>query len=261
MNLTEEEKALDDAAQQLKDDAKKPPEDNPEMELDTLDDQSKAADDENFLAELNEQYTKNVMDGIEAARKLPIYAGGLQQEMVSAKDPTSLLLESQGYYYLHLVFFCMIQFGMILKTTDTMQCVMMNKNFDYSDMGKKENWNFHPTKKEFGDDWKGLRDAKIKEGTTTIPSNINDVLDQIKWMHLACVLLLFFANVSFVNRAGTAINFSSVMKIITVPYYFYMIFRVEATIRSLRTAYWIDPKGNGSKPREFHFARWTDYRE
>lgn len=64
------------------------------MDLDTLDDQSKAADDEAFLAELNKQYTINIVDGIEAARKRPIYAGGLQQEMVSATDPTSLLLES-----------------------------------------------------------------------------------------------------------------------------------------------------------------------
>lgn len=48
------------------------------MDLDTLDDQSKAADDEAFLAELNKQYTANIVDGIEAARKKPIFAGGLQ---------------------------------------------------------------------------------------------------------------------------------------------------------------------------------------
>ena len=94
IGLSKEDKVLDDAALKLQEDATKPPEDKKGMDLDTLDDQSKAADDEAFLAELNKQYTINIVDGIEAARKRPIYAGGLQQEMVSATDPTSLLLES-----------------------------------------------------------------------------------------------------------------------------------------------------------------------
>lgn len=182
------------------------------------------------MAELNKQYTANIVDGIEAARKKPIFAGGLQQEMVSATDPTSLLLESQGYYYLHLVFYCMIQFGVVKKTSDTMQCVMMNtKSFDYNNLNKTSNWIFNPTMAQAGSDWKG--NATNNKHQTVIPSNVNAVLDNLKWMHLICVFLLFGAQLSFVNRSGTAINFSSVMKIITVPYYFLMIFNVESTIR------------------------------
>lgn len=180
--------------------------------------------------------------------------------MVSATDPTSLLLESQGYYYLHLVFFLMIQLGIIGTTSPEMQCVMMNKNFDYTNLESKDNWVFRPTVAQFGKDWKGGFDKTLTKNGL-IESNVNSILDQLKWMHLACVILLFFAQVSCVNRAGTAINLSSVLKIITVPLYFFIIFRVEATIRSMRTAYWVDPNGSGDKVNKFQFANWLDYKE
>lgn len=94
-----------------------------------------------------------------------------------------------------------------------------------------------------------------------IPSNVNDLLDKLKWMHLVCVFLLFGAQLSFVNRSGTAINFSSVLKIITVPYYFFLIFNVEATIRQLRTAYYIGPNLFDPKPGHFKFAQWKSYKK
>lgn len=115
----------------------------------------------------------------------------------------------------------------------------MRKGFDYNNMSKPSNWNFHPTKKEFGKDWKGS--STDKGNTTVILSNVNDLLDKLKLMHLVCIILLFGSRISFFKN-GTAFNFSSVMKIMTVPLYFFMIFRVESTIRSLRTAYYINPK-------------------
>lgn len=105
----------------------------------------------------------------------------------------------------------------------------MNKAFDYTNLSKLSNWNFNPTMAEAGADWKG-NDTSNKH-QTYIPSNVNALLDNLKWMHLVCVFLLFGAQLSFVNRSGTAINFSSVLKIVTVPYYFFMIFNVESTIR------------------------------
>ena len=47
------------------------------MELDSLE-ESGAGDDEQFLAELNSKYIENVIEGIDAALKKPIFAGGLQ---------------------------------------------------------------------------------------------------------------------------------------------------------------------------------------
>jgi hypothetical protein len=135
---------------------------------------------------------------------------------------------------------------------------MMNKDFDYHNMSKPSNWNFNPTRKQFGTDWKG--NSTDNQLQTVIPSNINDLLDKLKWMHLACVFLLFGSRISFFKN-GTAVNFSSVMKIITVPLYFYMIFRVESTIRTLRTAYYVNPKLNGGKPDHFQFANWRSYKK
>jgi hypothetical protein len=61
--------------------------------------------------------------------------------MVSATDPTAVLLESQGTYYFHLISFIMITF-FVTPTSEELHCVKMTKNPDYSNIAKSSNWDF-----------------------------------------------------------------------------------------------------------------------
>lgn len=72
-------------------------------------------------------------------------------------------------------------------------------------------------------------------------------------MHIICVILLFTSRFSCMNGGGSSINFSSICKILTVPVYFFMIFRVEVTLRKYRTAY-----VSGSENHHFQFGKWKD---
>ena len=68
--------------------------DNEKDELDTLIPASKGGDDDEFIADLNQQYIKNIETAFKDSTKKPIFKNGLQQQMVTASDPTAVLLES-----------------------------------------------------------------------------------------------------------------------------------------------------------------------
>jgi hypothetical protein len=81
-----------------------------------------------------------------------------------------------------------------------------------------------------------------------MPSFINEAIHELKLMHIAASVLLLLANISIRRSTGTVLNYSSVLKIITVPIYLAALFRAEQAIRKYRTVY------KNNSPKDFTFS-------
>jgi hypothetical protein len=127
----------------------------------------------------------------------------------------------------------------ITPTSDDVHCVKMAANFDYTNLANPKNWIF-------------AADAG-KTNAKSSTSFINDALNYVKWMHAIAAGLLFFSMISFKKASGTTLNFSSVLKIISVLIYITALFFVEQAIRKYRTVYTYS-----KDPAQFHFAEWKD---
>ena len=97
--------------------------------------------------------------------------------------------------------------------------------FDYKNPGKYDNWDFSMDKSKSVD----------QKGDTQ--SFVNRALKELQIMHVVCSVLLFLSMLSCRNASGTAINFSSVLKIVSVPIYISVLMRAEQSIRKYRTVY------------------------
>lgn len=129
-------------------------------------------------------------------------------------------------------------------TSEKMWCISMKneKTFDYNDVSKFSNWEFKNPDK-----------SKAINGSTH--SFVNQALKELQIMHIICCALLFFSMFSFRNQSGTAINLSSVLRILSVPIYITVLYRAEEAIRKYRTVY----AGNTlDDVTSFKFASWKD---
>jgi hypothetical protein len=116
--------------------------------------------------------------------------------------------------------------------------------FDYQNPGKYDNWDFSMDKSKSVD----------KKGSTQ-ESFVNRALRELQIMHVVCSVLLFLSMLSCRNASGTAINFSSVLKIVSVPIYISVLMRAEQSIRKYRTVYVAEKE---SQIKNFEFANWKD---
>ena len=156
------------------------------------------------------------------------YKNGSLQAPCKNSDPSSALIECSGSFLLHFAFYLMIQYA-VEKTSDEVFCY-----------------------KRVQDDakWKGINDKAswirtndpndISAGSinTDAKSFINKSIDELKYAHITCALLLFMSKVFLFKNIGRfSLGMQGVMRLATIPLYLFVLYRAEFAIRRFRPSY------------------------
>ena len=80
------------------------------------------------------------------------------------------------------------------------------------------------------------------------PSRLNAVIDELWWMHIICFTLLLFSRMHYFKNVGQfSLSMQSVVRLLCIPIYLFVLYRSEFSLRKVRPAY------NSQ-------ATWTDFK-
>jgi hypothetical protein len=138
--------------------------------LSKLDVQAEGNDEHTVVNQVLETYNETIKKGNDSITGRPFYKNGLMQEIVMPADASAALIEGSGTYMMHLAFYLSIQF-FVEYTSDEFFC--------YEQLADLS-WNRTDQRTSF----------------------LNESLTELKFMHLACFVLLLSSKLYYFSNVG-----------------------------------------------------------
>lgn len=174
--------------------------------LPVLDVQADEKDEQTIIQSVVDIYNKTITEGCQQIKGKAFFKNGLMQEMCMPADASTALIEGSGSYMMHLAFWLSIEF-FVESTSEEFFC------YKHSDGVWSRN----------------------NEQTTSF---LNQSLNELKWAHILCFILLLGSKFYYFNNVGRfTLDQQGVMRLLTIPLYLTALYRAEYNIRRFRPFY------------------------